>query len=87
MICLLYLLIYSCENRNLFPHFCFFNLLQTRLPELAEVEERVRDEWRAARRREVNEAIFAKLLEGYEVVEEPAAQQTAARAGDERGTP
>ena len=60
---------------------------EPRVPALAEVEQRVRDEWRAARRREVNEAIFAKLLEGYEVVEEPAAPRTAARAGDERGTP
>ena len=61
---------------------------EPRLPDLAEVEQKVRDEWRAARRREVNEAVFAKLLEGYEVViEEPAPPRTAARAGDETGTP
>ncbi len=40
----------------------------SRLPELAEVEQKVRGEWRATRRREVNEASVAKLLEGYEVV-------------------
>ncbi len=61
---------------------------EPRLPELAEVEQKVRDEWRAARRREVNEVVFAKLLEGYEVViEEPAPPRTAARAGHETGTP
>jgi len=45
-----------------------------RLPELAEVEQKVRDEWSAVRRDEVNQATYAELLEGYEVViEEPAA--------------
>jgi len=45
----------------------------SRLPPLAEVEQKVREEWRATRRREVNEESVAKLLEGYEVVIEERA--------------
>jgi hypothetical protein len=44
---------------------------ESRLPGLAEIEAEVRSEWSAARRRETNEAAFAKLLESYEVVVEP----------------
>jgi hypothetical protein len=61
---------------------------EPRLPALAEVEKQVRMEWRAARRREVNEAVFTRLLEGYEVVvETPEPPQSAAGPVDEQATP
>ena len=41
---------------------------EARLPELAEVEQKVRDEWNAEQRRKLNETTYAELLEGYEVV-------------------
>lgn len=61
---------------------------EPRLPKLEEVKQRVRDEWRATRRRDLNEAIFERLLARYDVViEEPGSPRTPARAALERGTP
>jgi hypothetical protein len=48
--------------------------VEGRMPELAEVREKVQGDWELARRNELKEATFRKLLENYEVVlEEPQA--------------
>jgi hypothetical protein len=57
------------------------------LPEFAAVRDRVETEYTSVKRRETNEAFYAKLREGYEiVVEEPAPEQqtsTVSPATDE----
>lgn len=49
------------------------------LPDFAAVRDEVEMEYSSVRRREANEAFYAKLREGYEIViEEPQPEQTAA---------
>ena len=51
------------------------------LPEFAVVRDQVENEYTSVKRRETNEAFYAKLREGYEiVVEQPAPEQEASAA-------
>lgn len=52
-----------------------------RAPGLSEVREAVAREWEAARRKERSEAFFRELLERYEVVFEPAADESKPGTG------
>lgn len=49
-----------------------------RLPELAEIRDRVKQEYLVLRRQELKDLAYQKLLEGYDVVIEPAASASTA---------
>lgn len=59
-----------------------------RLPQLTEVEERVRRDWEAAHRVRANEEMFARLRARYEVVvESPAHANSNAASAADRSVP
>ena len=49
--------------------------VEGRVPDLGEVREAVAREWASAERKERSEAVYRKLLSGYEVVVEPPAPE------------
>ena len=56
--------------------------VEGRLPELAEVRDRVEREWASVRRRELREAAYERLLENYEVVIEEVSVEETDPEGD-----
>lgn len=57
------------------------SLTATRAPELAEVRDKVRDEWLAQQRRMANDALYGELRKRYEIVIERQAAPPTASAG------
>ncbi len=48
----------------------------SRQPELAEVRDRVRDEWQTDQRRDINEAFYAELRKRYDITVETSADKS-----------